>query len=69
MLAEYQFRSGSRLLMTKNVKKITTEKIKFCLIKKFQLTYPQCCGSGSGIRCLFDPWIRDLRSLIPRPYF
>ncbi len=20
-----------------------------------------CCGSGSGIRCLFDPWIRDLR--------
>jgi hypothetical protein len=21
--------------------------------------YKQCCGSGSGIRCLFDPWIRD----------
>jgi hypothetical protein len=19
----------------------------------------QCCGSGSGIRCLFGPWIRD----------
>jgi hypothetical protein len=19
----------------------------------------QCCESGSGIRCLFDPWIRD----------
>ncbi len=19
----------------------------------------QCFGSGSGIRCLFDPWIRD----------
>ncbi len=19
----------------------------------------QCCGSGSGIRCFFDPWIRD----------
>ncbi len=19
----------------------------------------QCCRSGSGIRCLFDPWIRD----------
>jgi hypothetical protein len=19
----------------------------------------QCCGSGSRIRCLFDPWIRD----------
>jgi hypothetical protein len=23
----------------------------------------QCCGSGSGIRCLFDPWTR-----IPNPY-
>ncbi len=21
--------------------------------------FNQCCGSGSGIRCLFDPWIRD----------
>jgi hypothetical protein len=21
----------------------------------------QCCGSGSGIRYLFDPWIRDPR--------
>jgi len=20
----------------------------------------QCCGSGSGIRCIIDPWIRDL---------
>ncbi len=36
----------------------------------------QCCGSGSGIRCLCDPWIRDpewvfsgSRSRIPRPYF
>jgi hypothetical protein len=19
----------------------------------------QCCGSGSGIRCFFEPWIRD----------
>ncbi len=26
-----------------------------------KLTPEQCCGSGSGIRCLFDPWfgIRD----------
>jgi hypothetical protein len=22
----------------------------------------QCCGSGSGIGCLFDPWIRDGRN-------
>jgi hypothetical protein len=34
----------------------------------------QCCGSGSGIRCLFDPWtrIRDRffsGSRIPTPYF
>jgi hypothetical protein len=21
-------------------------------------TYAQCCGSGSGIRCLLDPWTR-----------
>ncbi len=26
----------------------------------------QCCGSGSGIRCLFDPWIRDEQ---PGSYF
>jgi hypothetical protein len=31
-------------------------------------------GSGSGIRCLFDPWIRDRLfpdpgSRIPNPYF
>ena len=36
--------------------------------------HKQCCGSGSGIRCLFDPWIRDPEwifsgSRIPRPYF
>jgi hypothetical protein len=23
-----------------------------------QVTFSQCCGSGSGIRCLFDPWFR-----------
>jgi hypothetical protein len=23
------------------------------------ITLTQCCGSGSGIRCLFDAWIRD----------
>ncbi len=26
------------------------------------LAAEQCCGSGSGIRCLFDLWIRDLGS-------
>ncbi len=29
----------------------------------------QCCGSGSGIGCLFDPWIPDLGSRIPNSYF
>jgi hypothetical protein len=23
------------------------------------MCHKQCCGSGSGIRYLFDPWIRD----------
>jgi hypothetical protein len=30
----------------------------------------QCCGSGSGIRCRFDPWIRDpgwIKSQDPDP--
>jgi hypothetical protein len=26
----------------------------------------QCCGSGSGIRCPFDPWIRDPESRMGR---
>ncbi len=32
----------------------------------------QSCGSGSGIRCLFDPWIRDpgrIRDEQPGSYF
>jgi hypothetical protein len=35
-------------------------------------TDDQCCGSGSGIRCLFDPWIRDpgwVKSQVPDPGF
>jgi hypothetical protein len=28
--------------------------------------YCKCCGSGSGIRCLFDPWIRDQGWVIVR---
>jgi hypothetical protein len=27
--------------------------------KRVSYGYMQYCGSGSGIRCLFDPWIRD----------
>jgi hypothetical protein len=29
------------------------------VIKKGYITKSQCCGSGSRIRCLFDPWFRD----------
>jgi hypothetical protein len=38
---------------------------------KFRWTSSQCCGSGSVIRCYFDPWtrIRDLGSRISTPYF
>ncbi len=58
--------------MTKNWGKKYKWKIFFD--KKLQFTYvkdtseafspqkqtsSQCCGSGSGIRCLFDPWNRD----------
>jgi hypothetical protein len=28
-----------------------------------------CCGSGSGIGCLFDPWIRDGRKSASGSYF
>ncbi len=31
---------------------------------KSKSTQNQCCGSGSVIRCIFDPWTR-----IPNPYF
>jgi hypothetical protein len=27
----------------------------------------QCCESGSGIRCLYDPWIRDRQKQDPDP--
>jgi hypothetical protein len=27
--------------------------------KERNKSYFQCCGSGSGIRCLFYPWVRD----------
>ncbi len=39
-----------------------------CSWSKSGSGFYQCCGSGSGIRCLFDPWIRDGRKVkIPDP--
>ncbi len=33
---------------------------KFRLKLRFFIKWiGQCCGPGSGIQCLFDPWIRD----------
>jgi hypothetical protein len=29
------------------------------IINVFKFSAKQYCGSRSGIRCLFDPWIRD----------
>jgi hypothetical protein len=44
---------------------------RLCLLIQIHPTHwvsiNQCCGSG--IRCLFDPWIPDLGSRIPRPDF
>jgi hypothetical protein len=33
----------------------------------FTYTKNQCCGSGSGIRCIFDPWIREGENQDPDP--
>ncbi len=32
---------------------------KLALVRLFSTIMSQCCGSGSGIRCPFDPWNRD----------
>ncbi len=38
---------------------LTTEFLRLFFLKGSEL---QCCGSGSGIRCLFDSWVRSLFS-------
>jgi hypothetical protein len=43
---------------TKNVK-IIHSRVKFVVPTEPPPSFAQCCGSGSGIRYLFDPWIRD----------
>ncbi len=32
--------------------------LKFSRVNVLHNSLKQCCGPGSGIRCLFDPWIR-----------
>jgi hypothetical protein len=39
---------------------LSVQKIKLLSIT-CGITKQQCCGSGSGIQCLFDPWIRLFR--------
>ncbi len=33
-------------------------RVRFAFMVPY--TDDQCCESGSGIQCIFDPWIRDL---------
>jgi hypothetical protein len=55
------------ILLTANGKQISKDFSlpisQVCLVTSFfyrsPVTFNQCCGSGSGIRCFFDPWIRD----------
>jgi hypothetical protein len=54
---------------------LTVEQWKEMIYKVRQnRLFLQCCGSGSGFRCLFDPCIRDPGCgigffRIPDPYF
>ncbi len=32
---------------------------RWARVLSFRIKYAQCCVTGSGIRCLFDPWIRE----------
>jgi hypothetical protein len=46
---------GTRYSGTARNKKETTGPT----INNLKIELFQYCGSGSGIRCIFDPWIRD----------
>jgi hypothetical protein len=43
------------------MKKVVSTSAVITIVKPLYKTvnFKQCCGSGSRIRCLFDPWIRD----------
>jgi hypothetical protein len=64
-LKEEQSTSKSLLECVKDndVANLTRQVSAFsCGVRRSQLVSApscQCCGSGSWIRCLFDPWIRD----------
>jgi hypothetical protein len=34
-----------------------TQPLNVCT--RYRTYHVQCCGSGSGIQCLFDPWIQE----------
>jgi hypothetical protein len=43
-----------------NLSKLPGQNVKRTVCNlNFNPVPNQCCGSGSGIRYLFDPWIRD----------
>ncbi len=75
------YTSGSVCSVHESLIRISVQKIqiraplneqKYLECTKFN-SFFQCCGSRSGIRCLFDPWILnmffpDSGSRIPNPY-
>jgi hypothetical protein len=60
--ASLKHRNASRFLQEQAKRaKLTKDKDIQVPATYSPVTYihKQCCGSGSGIRCLFDPWNRD----------
>ncbi len=50
-------RTASLLQLLAAAFQLLANPLFLLLLKKHG--FKQCCGSGSGIRCLFDPWIQD----------
>jgi hypothetical protein len=53
------FRDMNRMFWEWRATGVYTDLELICQVRSYLpfLSYPQCCGSG--IRCLFYPWIRD----------
>jgi hypothetical protein len=46
-------------VLGERVKQVVQHSQRFLGKRNQMLHLNQCCGSGSGIRCLFDPWNRN----------
>ncbi len=62
MMGRLSVYSGERIFAS-NIP-LVDAKILMALSNTFTISQSniQCCGSGSGIRCLFGPWILDPKS-------